>query len=100
MSWNHALKTTDKYHAFVITTYKQKNVHLLVKSLEKKKKKKRTQKRNTSFGDREAEFQDDSAEVAAEAGLVGAVDGDDGGPAGGFGRLDQNDVVAGDAHVA
>lgn len=63
----------------MITPYKPKKCPFTRKIIGKKKKKKRTQKRNTSFGDREAEFQDDSAEVTAEAGLVGAVDGDDGG---------------------
>lgn len=55
--------------------------------------------KRTSFCNAEAELQDDPTEVAAETGLVGAIDGDDGGLAGTFTELDHDGVVAGDAHV-
>ena len=48
--------------------------------------------------DAEAEEEDDPAEVAAEARLVGAADGDDGGVPGGVGEADLHHLVAGQPH--
>ena len=48
--------------------------------------------------DAEAEEEDDPAEVAAEARLVGAADGDDGGVPGGVGEADLHHLVAGHPH--
>lgn len=41
----------------------------------------------------ETELEDDLAEITAETGLVGAIDGDDAGVAGVLPLLDHNDVV-------
>ena len=53
----------------------------------------------TCFGNAEAELQGNSTEVAAETGLVGAIDGDDRGLAGTFPELDLDGVVAQNAHI-
>ena len=57
-----------------------------------------TGQRRTSLEDVEAEEEDDAAEVASEAGLVGAADGDDGGFAGGARVPDLHHLVAGYTH--
>ncbi|KAM1333404.1 hypothetical protein COP2_009512 [Malus domestica] len=46
-----------------------------------------------------AELEDDSAEVAAEACIVGAVEGEDGLLVGSLPQLDLDDVIAGNAMV-
>jgi len=54
----------------------------------------------TSFENAETEIENDSADIAGEAGLVGAIDGDDERVAGLVRMLDLNDVVIGarDSH--
>lgn len=52
----------------------------------------------TSLRNAKAKLEDNSAEVAAEAGLVGTIDRDDGRLAGSLALLDHNDVVARNAH--
>lgn len=51
------------------------------------------ERRRTGAGDAEAELEDGAAEVAAQACLVGAVDGDDGLLALGGGQLHDDSVV-------
>lgn len=54
----------------------------------------------TSFENAETEIENDTADIASEAGLVGAIDGDDERVTGLVRMLDLNDVVidAGDSH--
>lgn len=53
----------------------------------------------TSFGNAESEFDYDSAEIAAESGLVGAIDGNDGGIAWFLPMVDEDDVVPRNTHL-
>ena len=54
---------------------------------------------NTSFSDVKAKIEDDSANIATEAGLIWAVDGDDGRLSRRPSFLDQHDVVARHSHT-
>lgn len=53
----------------------------------------------TSFENAETEIENDTADIASEAGLVGAIDGEDERVAGVVGMLDLNDVVIGSRHT-
>ena len=54
---------------------------------------------HTSFLNIEAKFENNSANITSEAGLIGTIDGDDSRLIWGFASLDQNDVVARHSHT-